>query len=56
MMGAANMVVVCVKFRKGDHGWLASCGLSELIFCALWDRSYWDNGGLRASSRGSRWL
>jgi hypothetical protein len=29
-MGAANMVVVCVKFCKGGHGWLESCGLAEL--------------------------
>jgi hypothetical protein len=35
MMGAANMVVVWVKFGKGGHGWLESCGLAELNFLVL---------------------
>jgi hypothetical protein len=35
MMGAANMVIVCVKFCKGGHCWLESCGLAELNFLVL---------------------
>jgi hypothetical protein len=37
MMGAANMVVVCVKFCKGGHGWLESGGLAELNFLLLFE-------------------
>ena len=37
MMGAANMVIVCVKFCKGGHGWLESCGLAELNFLVLFE-------------------
>jgi hypothetical protein len=33
----ANTVVVCVKFCKGGHGWLESCGLAELNFLVLFE-------------------
>jgi hypothetical protein len=37
MIDAANMVVVCIKFCKGGHGWLESCGLAELNFLVLFE-------------------
>ena len=32
-MGAANTVVVCVKFCKGGHGWLEGIVTSALFTC-----------------------
>jgi hypothetical protein len=32
---AVKMRVLCVKFCKGGHGWLESCGLAELDFLVL---------------------
>jgi hypothetical protein len=29
--------VLCVKFCKGGHGWLESCGLAELDFLVLFE-------------------
>ena len=29
--------VLCVKFCKGGHGWLESCGLAELNFLVLFE-------------------
>ena len=29
--------VLCVKFCKGGHGWLESCGLAELHFLVLFE-------------------
>ena len=29
--------VMCVKFCKGGHGWLGSCGLAELNFLVLFE-------------------
>ena len=33
----AVTVVLCVKFCKGGHGWLESCGLAELNFLVLFE-------------------
>jgi hypothetical protein len=34
----ANAIrVLCVKFCKGGHGWLESCGLAELDFLVLFE-------------------
>jgi hypothetical protein len=32
-----NDGVLCVKFCKGGHGWLESCGLAELDFLVLFE-------------------
>ena len=31
------LLVLCVKFCKGGHGWLESCGLAELNFLVLFE-------------------
>ena len=33
----AQIKVLCVKFCKGGHGWLESCGLAELNFHVLFE-------------------
>jgi hypothetical protein len=33
----AGIRVLCVKFCKGGHGWLESCGLAELDFLVLFE-------------------
>jgi hypothetical protein len=35
--GRRILVVLWVKFCKGGHGWLASCGLAELGFLVLFE-------------------
>ena len=35
--GARLALVLCVKFCKGGHGWLESCGLAELDFLVLFE-------------------
>jgi hypothetical protein len=32
-----HQMVLCVKFCKGGHGWLESCGLAELNFLVLFE-------------------
>ena len=32
-----SLTVLCVKFCKGGHGWLESCGLAELNFLVLFE-------------------
>ena len=32
-----HTAVLCVKFCKGGHGWLESCGLAELDFLVLFE-------------------
>jgi len=32
-----ELAVLCVKFCKGGHGWLESCGLAELDFLVLFE-------------------
>ena len=34
---AKGYTVLCVKFCKGGHGWLESCGLAELNFLVLFE-------------------
>ena len=36
-LGRAFNLVLCVKFCKGGHGWLESCGLAELDFLVLFE-------------------
>ena len=36
-MRRAADLVLCVKFCKGGHGWLESCGLAELDFLVLFE-------------------
>jgi hypothetical protein len=33
----SDQEVLCVKFCKGGHGWLESCGLAELDFLVLFE-------------------
>ena len=35
--GVRFVAVLCVKFCKGGHGWLGSCGLAELNFLVLFE-------------------
>jgi hypothetical protein len=35
--GKCGTQVLCVKFCKGGHGWLESCGLAELNFLVLFE-------------------
>ena len=35
--GCSLAPVLCVKFCKGGHGWLESCGLAELNFLVLFE-------------------
>jgi hypothetical protein len=35
--GCSLAPVLCVKFCKGGHGWLESCGLAELDFLVLFE-------------------